>query len=119
MDEKTYEGSCHCGAVRWSVTMAPPEKAFAGNCSICMRTGWLLAFLPAKSFRLRSGEDAVRDYQFGKQNIHHFFCTTCGVRSFSRGASKSGEETIALNLRCIAGMDPTKLPVESFDCAKL
>jgi len=45
-DPKTYEGSCHCGAVRYQVTMAPPEKAYACNCSICARAGWLLAFVP-------------------------------------------------------------------------
>lgn len=66
-----------------------------------------------------SGQDSLRDYQFAKHHIHHYFCTTCGVRSFSRGTGKSGEETVALNLRCISGLEATKLPVHEFDCAKL
>ena len=99
--------------------MAPPEKAFAGNCSICMRAGWLLAFAPASAFTLKSGADVLRDYQFNKMSTHHLFCPTCGVRSFSRGKDKSGNEVVAVNLRCIAGLDPTKLPVQSFDCASL
>jgi hypothetical protein len=119
MDTKTYEGSCHCGAIRYEVTMEPPAKAFAGNCSICMRTGWLLAFVPATSFRQIAGEDKVRDYQFGKQKIHHYFCESCGVRSYSRGMKPTGEATVAINLRCLAGLDPTALPVDSFDCAKM
>src|SRR5262249_43928156 len=73
-ENKTYEGSCHCGAVRYEVTMAPPEKAFACNCSICSRAGWLLAFVPEETFRLVSGESALEDYQFGKKHIHHYFC---------------------------------------------
>jgi hypothetical protein len=120
MDEaKTHEGSCHCGAVRYEVTMAPPAKAFAGNCSICKRAGWLLAFVPARSFRLISGDDVLRDYKFGTESTHHYFCSTCGVRSFSRGKKKSGEEVIAVNLRCIPALDPTKLAAETFDCASL
>ena len=119
MEEKTYEGSCHCGAVKFEVTMPQPEKAFAGNCSICMRSGWLLAFSSAEKFRAIAGEETMRDYQFGKKSVHHLFCPTCGVRPFSRGKKKTGEPTVAINLRCIAGLDPTKLPIETFDCAAL
>jgi len=116
---QTYSGSCHCGAVRYDIVMAPPEKAFACNCSICSRAGWLLAFAPASAFHLVSGEGEVTDYQFNKKNSHHFFCKTCGVRSFSRGKGKDGADWMAVNLRCLAGIDATKLPVESFDGASL
>ena len=116
---KTYEGSCHCGAVKYEVTMDAPEKAFAGNCSICMRSGWLLSFVPAAQFKAIAGEETMRDYQFGKKTIHHLFCPTCGVRTFSRGVSSKGDQTVAVNLRTIHGLDPTKLPSETFDCAAL
>jgi hypothetical protein len=118
-ESKTYDGSCHCGAVRYEVTMAPPEKAFACNCSLCSRAGWLLAFMPATAFRLVAGEDALADYQFGKRHIHHLFCRTCGVRTFSRGEDKAGNATVAVNLRCLAGFDATVLPVQTFDGASL
>ncbi len=118
-ETKTYEGSCHCGAVKFEVTMPPPEKALAGNCSICMRAGWLLAFVPASAFRAISGEETMRDYQFGKKTLHHWFCATCGVRTFSRGKTSKGEPTVAINLRTVTGFDPTKLPVDTFDCAAL
>ena len=99
--------------------MAAPEKAFSGNCSICSRAGWLLAFVPAESFRLLAGESAVRDYQFGKHSLHHYFCPTCGIRSFSRGEKPDGEQMVAINLRCLTGLDATKLAVETYDCAAL
>jgi hypothetical protein len=118
MDERrSYEGSCHCGAVRYEATMAPPAKAFACNCSICMRSGWLLAFVPSADFRLVSGEADLTDYQFGKKSSHHVFCRTCGVRSFSRGKGHDGKDWTAVNLRCLAGLDPTGLPVETYDGA--
>jgi len=118
-DPKTYEGSCHCGAVRYQVTMAPPEKAYACNCSICARAGWLLAFAPEADFRILSGQDALRDYQFGKKHIHHTFCSTCGIRGFSRGEGTDGKKMVSVNLRCVTGLDWASLPVEKFDGAAL
>jgi hypothetical protein len=115
----TYEGSCHCGAVRFTVTMAPPTKAYACNCSMCRRAGWLIAFLPADKATIVAGERELTDYQFGKKHIHHLFCRTCGVRAFSRGKDKNDNPTMAVNLRCLAGLDPTTLPVETFDGASL
>jgi len=115
----TYQGSCHCGAVRIEVTMPPPEKAMACNCSICSRSGWLLAFVPGDAVRVVSGQDAVTDYQFGKKHLHHLFCKTCGVRTYSTGADKNGKPTYAVNLRCLEGIDALKLPVQVFDGAKL
>lgn len=118
-DIQTFKSSCHCGAVRCEVSIAPPDKAFACNCSICSRGGWLLTFVPSESFRLVSGEQQLTDYQFGKKRIHHLFCRTCGVRPFSRGTGNDGKEMIALNLRCVEGFDTAGLPVETFDGASL
>ena len=95
--------------------MAPPTKAYACNCSICSRVGWLLAFVKDDAFQLVQGEDAVTDYQFAKKRTHHVFCKHCGVRSFSHGTDREGKKTMAVNLRCLAGLDATALPVETFD----
>jgi hypothetical protein len=121
MGETTkYEGGCHCGAVRYEVDLESPKKAFACNCSICSRAGWLLAFAPMESFRLLAGEDVLRDYQFNQKKAHHLFCSTCGIRSFSRGpGGPEGKMMVAVNLRCLSGFDATGLPVETFDGAKL
>ena len=99
--------------------MEPPAKAYACNCSICSRAGWLLAFVPGAAFRLVGGDGQLTDYQFGKHHIHHTFCRTCGIHAFSSGADKEGKPTYSVNLRCLAGLDATKLPVESFDGAAL
>ena len=81
--------------------------------------GWILSFVPAASFSLQAGEDALTDYQFGKKKIHHLFCKTCGVHSFSRGAGHDGALMYAVNLRCLEGVDPDALPVNRFDGKKL
>src|SRR6476620_9834512 len=119
MSDQTYKGSCHCGAVQYEVTMPPPEKAFACNCSICSRTGSLMAFVQEGAFKRLGRKDATTDYQFGKKNIHHEFCSTCGVRSYAHGRGKDGAPMYMINMRCLAGIDPTKRPVETFDGASL
>ncbi|MBX3232938.1 MAG: GFA family protein [Labilithrix sp.] len=118
-EDKTYRGSCHCGAVSYEVTMPPPAEAVSCNCSICSRAGWLLAFAPASSFQLLSGEDALGDYQFARKSTHHLFCTTCGVRSFSRGNGPDGSVMVGINLRCLADFDWAAIPVQTFDGASL
>jgi hypothetical protein len=38
-------------------------------------------FVKAEAFRLLRGEDALVDYQFGGNAVHHLFCTRCSVNS--------------------------------------
>jgi hypothetical protein len=104
-DAKSYSGGCHCGQVRFDVT-ADLEKVYSCNCSICVKRGALWAFVPPESFALRSGAEAVVDYQFNKRVIHHLFCGQCGVGSYSHGIAPSGKEMVALNVRCLDGSRP-------------
>ena len=111
---KTYQGSCHCGKVRYEVS-ADLSKVMACNCSLCSRAGYLLAFVPAGQFKLLQGEEALTDYRFNTQRIAHLFCDTCGVRSFARGVNGKGEETRAINVRCLEGVDPDSLTITKVD----
>jgi len=112
--ERTYVGSCHCGKVRYEVR-ADLKSVVSCNCSICQRTGTLLAFVPKENFRLLQGEEALTDYQFNQKVIHHLFCSTCGVRSFARGTGPDGREMAAINVRCLEDVDLAALDVVHFD----
>jgi hypothetical protein len=114
----TYTGGCHCGAVRYRATMKL-DRAMACNCSICSKTGTMLAFVPAAQFELLSGADALTDYQFGKKRIHHLFCKHCGIRSFGRGVMPDGAPVVAVNVRCLDGVDLDKVAVDRFDGKRL
>ena len=77
--------------------------------------GTLLSFAPTNQFTLLQGEDALTDYQFNKHLIHHLFCSTCGVTSFARGVAPTGQEMIAINVRCLDKIDIDNLEIMSYD----
>jgi hypothetical protein len=114
MTSKTYTGGCHCGLVRYEVT-TDPGQAIACNCSKCAKNGLWLTFVTPEHFKLQTGEDALADYQFNKRVIHHLFCRTCGVQSFSRGTTPDGRHMIAINVRCLDGVDIADLTPKPFD----
>ncbi|MBZ8134030.1 GFA family protein [Afifella sp. IM 167] len=113
MAAETYEGGCHCGAVRYTAKVDLSEVVSC-NCSRCSRLGWLIAFLPASEFTLHSGGDNLTDYQFNKHVVHHLFCSTCGIESFARGEHQ-GAEMVVVNARCLDGVDPASLSVRHVD----
>jgi hypothetical protein len=116
--KQTYSGGCQCGRVRYEVA-AEINEVMACNCSRCAKLGQLLTFVPAKDFKLTAGDGAMTDYQFNKKVIHHLFCSTCGIQSFARGKGPDGSDMVAINVRCLDGVDADKFKVKHFDGARL
>ncbi len=114
---KTYEGGCHCGKVRYQVDLDLSGKVVSCNCSMCGKKGTLLTFAPSDNFKLLAGEDNLTHYHFNKKVIDHNFCSTCGVTSFARGKMPDGKPMVAVNARCLDGVDPQKLDIQQFDGA--
>jgi hypothetical protein len=112
---KTYQGGCHCKKVRYEVELDLGKPVMACNCSMCSKVGSLLSFVPVDRFTLLSGGDALSDYQFGSHNIHHRFCSNCGIRSFGGGTGPDGSEMRAINVRCLDDVDLEALNVTHFD----
>jgi hypothetical protein len=113
-DAKTYTGGCHCGDVRFEIT-TDLAMVVECNCSICMKRGAMWTFVKSPQFKMVKGEDALTDYQFAKKKIHHLFCPGCGVGSYSRGLAPNGEDTYAINVRCLDDVDVTALTPKAFD----
>lgn len=115
----THTGSCHCGAVAFEVD-AELDSLIACNCSMCGRSGTVLTFVPEGSFRCLRGEASLTDYQFGKKHIHHLFCPVCGIKPFGWGLDpKTGGKMIAVNVRCIEGLDVRDLKPHFYDGAAI
>ena len=111
---KTHQGSCHCGAVTYTVT-ADIDTAMECNCSHCSRKGFLLNFVPAEQFTLLTGEDNLTEYRFNKKHISHLFCKTCGVQCFGRGSRPDGTATVAVNVRTLPDIDLSALTIKKVD----
>lgn len=118
MSAEEHLGGCHCGRVRFKATV-DLATTMTCNCSICQKSGTILTFAPAERFTLLSGEADLTEYRFNKKVIHHLFCKTCGVRSFGRGTGPDGSEMVAINVRCLDGVDPDTLTPHKYDGAKL
>jgi len=59
-----YEGSCHCGAVRFQVEGEIADVAIC-NCSICSKTAYLHWHVEPEKFKLLTTEAVIRNYQIG------------------------------------------------------
>ena len=109
-----YQGSCHCGKVAFEVE-GELTGALECNCSICVRRGSLLWFVPRNQMRLVTAEEALATYTFNKHVIKHRFCPACGIHPFGEGVDPKGNAIAAINIRCLDGVDLEAVPVQHFD----
>lgn len=110
MEQK--EGGCHCGAVRFRVR-SKFDAVLECNCSVCNPVAYLHLIVGQDDFELLRGEDALTLYQFGQKKAKHLFCKTCGVKSFY--VPRSHPDGYSVNLRCVEGVDLTRVKVTPFD----
>jgi hypothetical protein len=74
------ELTCHCGAVRIDVETAPTEVTSC-NCSICRRTGALLAYYSPRQVRFTPAPPPTDTYMWGDKSILFHRCKTCGCHT--------------------------------------
>jgi hypothetical protein len=107
--EKTYRGSCHCGAVRFECRVDLDQSSKC-NCSVCAKGRFWKAIAKADAFTLLQGKDALADYQFGSRTIHHQFCRSCGIKPFGRGhLEQLGGTFYAVNVACLDDVPDAEL----------
>ena len=114
MATQTLNGSCHCGAIAYTVE-ADPAGAVTCNCSLCSSLGAVWVFAPKEKFKLTKGEGRLGDYQFNKHVLHHRFCPSCGIESYAEGKGRDGSEQAGINLRCVQSIDVNKLSPKQVD----
>src|SRR5665213_4275903 len=75
------EASCHCGAVRLEIDMAP-QTVTDCNCSICRRYGVLWAYYSPKQVRLIPPSGATDIYMWDDRSIEFHRCKICGCLAY-------------------------------------
>src|SRR6476661_8928340 len=96
----TFDGGCHCGAVRFRVATNALE-ALDCNCSICAMKGFLHLIVEAPAFTRLTPDDALSLYRFNTGVAKHLFCRTCGIHPFY--VPRSHPNGIDVNVRCLDG----------------
>jgi hypothetical protein len=116
MRDMTYHGSCHCGAVKFTITADEITKACRCNCSICRRRGAIMSDVRFTPDQMTvEGSEALALYQFGDRDVNHWFCRTCGIFPFGDGPAMPGHYRV--NLGCVDGIDPLALEIRLIDGA--
>lgn len=107
---KTYQGSCHCGAVRFEADIDLSQGTGRCNCSICTkRRNWNVNLKP-EQFRLVSGGDVLSDYRFGTLSVHHRFCSVCGCAPFGDGHVEAiGGDYVSVSIASLDGLTPEEM----------
>jgi hypothetical protein len=101
----TLNGSCHCGAVKFTTTLT---QGFASarrcTCSICRMRGAVAVTSTPDQFRPTQGEDKLATYRFNTMSAEHHFCTVCGIYTHHKRRSAPGQ--LGVNVACLEGVSP-------------
>ena len=101
----TLKGACHCGAVKFDVTLT---EGFASarrcTCSICRMRGAVAVTSTPDAFGITKGEDKLATYRFNTMSAEHHFCTVCGIYTHHKRRSNPGQ--LGVNVACLEGVSP-------------
>jgi hypothetical protein len=106
-------GGCHCGGVRFEVSLPAEVEAQSCNCSMCAKTGFVHIIVPESRFRLTKGAERLSTYTFNTHVARHHFCSECGVKSFYR--PRSNPDGWSVNARCLDDATGLHILIEPFD----
>lgn len=120
MTKRTYQGCCHCGAVRFEADLDLTQPTYRCNCSICRRTRFWAAVAREGEFRIVAGEGELTQYLFNTRKNQHWFCRHCGVRAWGVGTETPIGKMYGINLGCLTDVSDEELsrvPVTYIDGA--
>ena len=115
MAMKIYSGSCHCGTIRFEADLDIGAGTIKCNCSSCMKARSWLVFVTADRFRLLSGHESQRNYQWTPPGrpaptVEYHFCSGCGIRTPALGNIPAlGGAVYAIQVQLLDGVDPEEL----------
>ena len=112
--EDKHHGSCHCGAVKFSV-LIDASNGTRCNCTICTKLSILGGRGKVGSIEV-TGAENLASYEWGQKVAKRYFCKTCGVHLYGIGhLAELGGDFLSINLNALDDIDPNRLPVMHWD----
>ncbi len=108
-----HKGSCHCGAIEFTVKAPDSLTVSRCNCSICSMTGFVHLIVKKADFTLLRGEDNLTCYRFNTGVAQHLFCKSCGVKSFY--IPRSHPDGVSVNINCLDHSTIENISFQDFD----
>ncbi len=109
------KASCHCGAVRLEIAVAP-DGVTDCNCSICRRTGALWAYYRPDQVTLIHASGATVAYIWGDRMLALHHCGTCGCTTHWESIEQPPIDRMGVNARLME-IDLEAVPVRKNDGA--
>jgi len=98
-------GACHCGGVRFHVTLSDGlHSARRCNCSYCRMRGAVAVSAELADFRILQGAELLTMYRFNTKSAEHFFCSRCGI--YTHHQRRSNPHQYGVNAACLEGVSP-------------
>ena len=110
MSEIAHPGSCHCGAIRFTLLSDPVELTTC-DCSLCVKRNAVMTKVPETDLRIDAGAGHLTLYEWNTRRAKHYFCGHCGVYVFHR--KRAAPDHFGVNIFCLDGFDPSRLPVRA------
>lgn len=112
----TYNGSCHCGAVKFRIDAVFTE-ATTCDCSLCVKRNAVMVKVPERALTILAGEEMLTLYQWNMRIARHYFCRHCGIYVFHR--KRSAPDHFGVNVFCLEGFDVSSVPVRATEGANM
>jgi hypothetical protein len=115
---KTYQGSCHCGAIQFEAAIDLSKGTVRCNCSICMKLRCWSAIVSPTVFRLIKGAEHLSVYRCHSRTEQHLFCKYCGTRPYGIGDSPRWGEFYSVSIVCLDDLpdeERAALPITYLD----
>ncbi|WP_424631645.1 GFA family protein [Bradyrhizobium sp. SYSU BS000235] len=104
-DMKVRAGQCHCGAVRFEVSLTKGFNSIRRcTCSYCRMRGAVMVMVEKDEIKVLQGEDMLTSYRFHTGAAQHFFCSRCGI--YTHHQRRSDQNLYAVNVACLDGASP-------------
>ena len=108
-DTTVRAGQCHCGAVRFEVTLSDGFNSIRRcTCSYCRMRGAVVVSAEMDEIKILQGTDALASYRFHTGSAQHFFCSRCGIYTHHR--RRSNQAQYGVNAACLHGVSPFDFP---------